>query len=710
MSNMKKSNSNKNIELSIENFLKRMNSGDFIESADYSMFKKLLRRFDVDKSQVVGNRVIEFLYKFNDSYDVTSNDLSQFLDALKQENMVVQKACFFALIHGVINHFTKVEEDIQKRRNQLKESILGNNVHIDALGNEEAISYKKILFVYALMQDPYFSETLMKYGSEKMKTTSAYIHLYPYPEQVLTKEIPFLLNLLNLNGELKQIDISPLRVDISKPFGELSFSKKIESVPASVGIKDGFRFFKFQSASKISMGDTGNTTALGTDGKKLLFLRRNYSPITIFSSKIARRINPKLFSSERIMTTGETGSRLLPFYQLPLNKRVSGKFVVEMIKENAKVLPGMGIVDEVCSFLCETDPNIENLAISSSDLSQAYFSKIDFDRTAIGILSNKSDYQTRTTIRRIFPDGKCSLDPLFQQEMLSTRLEEAMFTWSLLELDATKSRLFGENRELISAEISKRSDMVLELLRDNGNEINILADQPNIVSVYRKIIQYFLEHDAKHLKNDKEKMLMIINDVTQRAEYILDYLFQNQEDDKSVVCFLIEKKKAIASLHQGYNSLVETGEWVTFTASKPEAVSAINYIPTQIQLFYLEQVTSIQERKWDNLADEVQQAFEVIQECIKNNDKYLSYPVQIQMLHETVEEQLNALKRVVSLIDSGNYSSKKTDLFNENRSENLAFIAWLESLTKNMAQVPQKGLEVTDPDHNRAAPRQYPRQ
>lgn len=158
---------------------------------------------------------------------------------------------------------------------------------------------------------------------------------------------------------------------------------------------------------KICPGAAINNTFLMFGENKKFFLRdikvyMEGNSLTILASKIARIISKENFSSEKWLSNGKTVSQSIPesasphplISRLPIlfesmsNPDCKSKIELENNKLNRynsyintkNHIKGLGTIDEVCAFIQEGDPNIENIMFLGEAFDEDSIAiKIDFN-------------------------------------------------------------------------------------------------------------------------------------------------------------------------------------------------------------------------------------------------------------------------------------------------------------------------------------------
>jgi len=219
-----------------------------------------------------------------------------------------------------------------------------------------------------------------------------------------------------------------------------AFVKRHPLIQPMPGIQSSRNLTPFRRQKKLVTGKTTDSTLLASDGNKLCYILRSqdasYSPAGILASKIATLISNKHFSSERLLDNQLTASRALQGYVTPMiiyfNPRAS---IFEDLIKNAQVIPGSGIIDEVCNFVQEPDCNAENLGYSSEQgLADrtGFLTKIDFDRCWFSPIQS-TEYKRNAIATWIYTKSSILGDPDYHREQLRTRLKLALIPPILFE-------------------------------------------------------------------------------------------------------------------------------------------------------------------------------------------------------------------------------------------------------------------------------------
>lgn len=340
-------------------------------------------------------------------------------------------------------------------------------------------------------------------------------------------DIPFAINVLSITSQLPK-NFQYCGKTIDKPLYPSTLS--VLDSPKLVikrGIKDSDIYFPYKRISKLYRGDTGDNTFVVTNGKKILFVRgvNDYSENGIIASKIATFISREHFSSERLLNNQLVGARKLPQYVISAADEQVRKKFAELL-ENKIVLPGTGIIDEVLNFVLEYDPNIENYGLSSTDLSQAFINKIDFDRCNIYYKLTKENYeQDILSNASYFPTvykgaEYVKKDQNYIEEKLSARLKLALLTQTFLSALAKKAFTDPEKEAKAIEELANRIHVALDVFLSNSHSKNFLQNHPNILNeIYQQNLTYIKRHFDEHdsieilnaLHNRIAKVSQIIN-------------------------------------------------------------------------------------------------------------------------------------------------------------------------------------------------------
>jgi len=344
--------------------------------------------------------------------------------------------------------------------------------------------------------------------------TSSYPGINRFQRQQIL-DIPLAINAFTLTGQLTKRDFNG--VNTAKPLYPLNWpSIKEDRVPIQKGIKKSEEYYPYKRATKIAKGDTGDNTFFATNGTKILFVRGTikadaprYAPQGILASKIATLVSPEHFSSERLMSNKFAASKRIDTYARSVADDSLYEEKTKYIEEEKKVFPGTGLIDEVCNFVNENDPNIENLGFSSATIDQnTHLSKIDFDRCFLSSPTDITKYEQDPVTSGLYHDEPhVKIDPAYIQEKLYARLKLSLLTEPLLRGLADKSFAPDdkEKKEAAITSCCERSAIALDLFLQHENLTQFLVKNPEILKQCVLEIEQYVE---KHFeKADQEKIL-----------------------------------------------------------------------------------------------------------------------------------------------------------------------------------------------------------
>jgi hypothetical protein len=295
---------------------------------------------------------------------------------------------------------------------------------------------------------------------------------------------------------------------------------------AAGAIKDTSKYYAYAAANKLKVGVT-DTVVKATDGKKILYVRPKYTPASVLASKIARIISPEHFASERMLSDGMVASRQLANFRHSLigygSRYVEDPPIMKVLTLTAPdaIIAGTGIVDEVNSFLVESDNNIENYGVSSLDPKTAKLVKIDFDMG--GSFTGEYEAPTRVQPSRRFvvaPDHP----PLIERERylvekFQTRLLLSMMPNELLTGLVDKS--FDKEdpgRQEILANVMGRTEQALEAFLNDPKAKGVFLE-----SIHSKLpeMRAQLENYIRRHFRDPEQSL-IMDGLSARLTYVVE--------------------------------------------------------------------------------------------------------------------------------------------------------------------------------------------
>jgi len=489
--------------------------------------------------------------------------LEQFYAALATASDVLKQAAVFAIIHAAHYFYVSCFAEIKWLRDEFKKNITDLRA-LQATSLVNTLSYQKFVVIYHTANKYAAIAGNISYPMGIVKLDDNYYIQY---YEVISKELPYLFNLLNLLQKFEPLNKGPSRLnlqDLSPEFGAVNQVSRHTPYPY---FKDHRRFIPIAAAKKIAKGDKPNTVEIVADivKQKVLYVRNGTCRSAILASKIARRISAQNFSSERGLTNGKTASRALAGYQLSLAQQVpngrydyerddnyriknkkpsTDKLCLELYKYK-KILPGLGIIDEVCDFIAEGDGNLEDIGLSAEfKTSGAYFTRIDFDSTSPLAVDGFLAYPERNSFKDLIYGRDDRLDTTsYQREKLQTRIKLALFTKELLALDVAKSG-FPESNKIIDL-LEKKLAIPLAVLSNEENQISerVARQEIKIMDIYQDVLNDFVKHDSKHLEFSQcEKVVASV------AEKALVLITMFDPTKASVLALEIKKIQHAATL------------------------------------------------------------------------------------------------------------------------------------------------------------------
>lgn len=497
--------------------------------------KELLKKAD---NSLVPNKIKTFILSLCDPQnDLNSLTLNNFLKNIRFKKLSpsLRKLIGYVFIEYGIRLINETKEEIATLRKELKESIDSGYYTINGFKHtliQKQQAYKKLVVIHQLYR--YFAIDPLK----------SVIDINQYQDP-LFYQIPYALNVLQLTGKFVEIDVRPFI--ISPPFQETTrIPAESKNLPA--GTKDSSRFYKIERVAKLNGSSVMNGVALAYDPvkNKQLYLRVkptkyfDFSMVSnsekikievrdrkgVFASKIARRISKKHFSSERLVNNLDIASKALPGYKTSIVVKDAKGQISVANGILSSILPGLGIIDETCNFIEESDRNLENIGISkplTEKLDDAHYTKIDFGEC---FSSRKKAVEYKADI---YPKDNVYDETHYHCERLKTKIKLSLFTRSLLEVDANKC--FHNKVELdqvLDYCDTKNSELTKEL-EDKNVIKNILEQKISISEIYNDVILFLIEHDNKNLSY--RSGCNIIDEVMEKAVSIGKKI-NNEEENK----------------------------------------------------------------------------------------------------------------------------------------------------------------------------------
>lgn len=469
----------------------------------------------------INSTIFNFIAKFKSGEEITPNEFDEFNKELNKlykagdydpiRSVII--SILFDIAHEIYDaHKADIQDAVDIIDQSLKKS---NPIPQQKLRSDR---YIDLINVYRLM----FQQSLKGRFINEGDPYIVYPGIGRDERKVFGALIPFAINALTLTGQISKTffngPLYPLHLEDLKITGK---------IPVKRGIKVSDDYYPYKPVSKIYKGDTGNNTFLVTNGVKTLFMRgaRGPSANGVFASKIATMVSSKHFSSERLMDNKIVGSRGIDGYAVSVADETIQSAMEKYIKQDKRVFPGTGIIDEVCNYVNETDANIENFGFSSRDInsSNTYISKIDFDRCyptfprdyEVNLLSNGGIYYDTSHVQH---------DQNYQKEKLYARLKLCMLTEPLLLAIADKSfgRRNGEEVEKTVRACITKSDTALKLFCEHPYAKQFLKKNPQILDqCYREIVLYVKDHFDEAIQNE------LFDSLTDRTVYISKNLQKN---------------------------------------------------------------------------------------------------------------------------------------------------------------------------------------
>jgi hypothetical protein len=484
----------------------------------------------------IDDSICTFLDKLKNGAEIESGDFIKFAEQLKGLQEEVRNSILrmvFTIAHGIYSkHRSEIEIAVAVIDKSLKDS---QPIPQDSAN---AKKYIDLINIYHL-----FAQNISI--SSDGNTYNSFPGVNPYQRKTLASKLPFAINALTLTGKLPKANYNG--VNTAKALYPLDLNvAKDDKVPIKKGIKISDAYYPYKAVSKIAKGDTGDNTFLATNGTKALFMRGvgRYAPQGILASKIATLVSATHFSSERLMDNRIVASKGIKAYACSVADGETRTARKQYIEKDNKVFPGTGIIDEVCNYVNETDPNIENLGFSSTEIEKAHLSKIDFDLAFPSIPKTKESYernivtQSWNGIYKNLPHVQ--QDKNYIHEKLYARLKLSMITESLLSGMADKAftKEDQEKRDKSIKACIDSSGIALALFLEHKDAKQFIKDNPHILTQCYTEIEHYIK---KHFEvSDQQKM---INSLKDRVQYIYSQQVKQWGAEHSAPPILGEKQK-----------------------------------------------------------------------------------------------------------------------------------------------------------------------
>ncbi len=310
-------------------------------------------------------------------------------------------------------------------------------------------------------------------------------------------------------------------------FLKIMGAKRVES-PYAVKTKETRLFTQDELVKKQAKGQSDSKIIkVSREGKKF-FMRvlgatsqkhdssevPTADNLSVFASKLARVISEKHFASEHMLSEGHTVSRLHEHYVVPFTDSLSRKKIGELQKKGT--IPGSGIIDEVCAFIGETDPNAENIGFSDARFDdKTFISKIDFDRCKP--FDEDYDPDSRMPYTSI---NTCDVwsDDDYLTERISARFKVALLSKECIESLMLKHLGTLDKVDVILAKSGaalsaiSTNDKVKDYLKKIGPE----ATKELLEQAKLELIDYF----SRHFKG--ESLALILNSLEDRLTTVAE--------------------------------------------------------------------------------------------------------------------------------------------------------------------------------------------
>lgn len=456
----------------------------------------------------------EFLMKFEHGKTIAKEEFHEFQAIFNELEKTAQDELTKKLVRLVIRHYKTVEDDVRHDIQEI-EAAVGKGTGVPQATEDSAINPNALLNAQQVL-----NFIIKQRGIPEVETETG----ERYPQ--IGYELPFAINALRLRGKLPR-EGTYGDIDLSKPLYPSHLNS--DHLPIKRGIKRSNDYYPIKNINKLFRGGKGDLTFLAVrhDAAKKLYVRgTDLAANAILASKIATIISPRYFSSERVLDNQMSAARHLQEYGKPIVAPLymgRYRFHPEIAKDfnEGKMIRGAGIIDEVCHFLLEMDPNLENIGFSRLPDGTYALAKIDFDGCYIDGKMTEEIYEGRGIGRMIgtplgsFTEKKEELlrqDPAFIKEQLYARLKLSLFPSGLYEALADKAYP-DEQREKRDAAIEEcvhRRDIAFNLFLKHPQLERFLREDPAILErCYQEIQGYIITHFDKktgiQLQNELQK-------------------------------------------------------------------------------------------------------------------------------------------------------------------------------------------------------------
>ena len=587
----------------------------------------------------------EFIEKINGNELIKEKEFHLFSKQLSRLNEKA-KECIIHLLSSI--SFNKYKEQKENIKNAVMniERNLAEGKKLPKSSGENAANYIGILNCYQL-----FAHHVSIYEGS---------NYFTYPGVTRKKlnniivKIPFALNALRLVGELPTTD-NFNGFNLSKPFYPLQLDIiKAEVIGLKKGVKRSDDYFPYKMVKKIARGATGDNTFVATNGKKILFVRgvEDYSPDAVLASKIATLVSPQHFSSERLLDNRLVGSRKISTFAVSLADDHTLDPRNRYIEQEKRIFPGSGIIDEVTNFIDETDPNIENYGLSSTDVYQSHLTKIDFDRCSVTSKMSKKEYErdilTRSIggIYRNLPH--IHSDPDYIKEKLFARLKLSMLTKELLRSLANKAFApeDAQSRDRAVKECMNRSTIALKLFFKHNQTKDFLHQDPTILNqCYHQIAEYIATHFAAE---DQELLQYSLRKRVEAIQVKVKKKLGIKLTLTDYVRLGIEEVSAVAEpiVAQGSNSFIEPKSLMKVQAEPEVAKSESTFLSRNwlklLDITTLGKKTADEEHRVSNVEDN--------EEALKPSPDVQNLIQQVEVARQLLDNEIvraeNALVQI----------------------------------------------------------------
>src|SRR3990167_3672995 len=478
------------------------------EAIDFSIEKLII-------NEEISPNISEFIKKLNAQETLTDSDFMSFnneLVTIKIKNIDLYNAVVGIVRNVCLQVFDSYQNEINQTVTEI-ENRLNSGSEFSFPLEDKPDRFNGLLNIYRLTKD----------GSFHRNEFDMHPFLLILRPDIIKYDVPFAINTLILTNKLPK-GIPYCGLDLSQPLYPRTLKVQEKKVQLKRGIEESDSYFPYKRASTLALGGMmGGDIFLATNGKKNLYVTdiEHYSPDAILASKIATFVSKEHFYSVNLLSNGLAASRKPSqdsVYAADASTMVNRKNFIETDK---KVFPGTGIVDEVSNFVNDTNFLVENFRFSSSDIQEAYISKINFNECSLRGLIKKEEYEKDVLSkdkRSIYHGSKhVGENEKYIDEKLHTRLKLSIMSETFMTALAKKACIDPKDQKDVVDELLKRSDIAFDIFLDNKNSKKFLNGNRNLLNdILQNSILYIHDHF------DEDERQNIIQSIIERAQVAND--------------------------------------------------------------------------------------------------------------------------------------------------------------------------------------------